>query len=719
MDPSAEPSLDQRLEALIREQGLSPEAALLRMLGHGGEVPQAAAPLGRVGPYRIVRLVGMGGMGATYEALTPGGETVAIKLSGGLTAERRARFQREAAVLKSLDHPGVVRYRDHGIAEDGTAYLVMDLVAGVSLQEVLDEVLVAQPASPAARALLEGIDTRGPGVLHEPAYRRRVLRLLHAVAEALGAAHRAGIVHRDVKPANVLVRDDLAPVLIDFGLARDTLASASLTRSLDVVGTLAYMPPEQGSTSPAAVQASADVYAVGRILLRALAGPEAIADGWRPAATPPNTAESAPARRALSPAERALAWHCLSPDPRERYPDANALASELASLLATGRTQRRVPSPWRSRLRPLRRMHVAVGAGLLAVATAGWMVSTPGTPEAASRLCADAVFDTGLLRIAGVGEFSTPLHHLPLAPGTYDWTYEGRAVAPSRGRVHVPAGARPTRLNIVNRSTLERESLAIDRRLAPAVDAPLLRVEAGHSGSELWLDGVRLDPATRWLALPPGAHEVVAVAPGGGREAVRLDLQPTQLQALYLVSHEFALVPAKHRVTLGHVLQPLPAGVSLTLGDGAGVFVNDFRDAHMAAAGCLAMRCCLTALEPGRPAHATLRIEFPETVHALAAHWGRIEERPGGTLEVHWRVQAGDWQPEPAPAKYGMHPTRLPLPPEGTRWLEVRASMTCAKAPRGAPAVEFLPGYADVVPFRGACLGVIADPDPDGIPLPR
>ncbi len=190
--------------------------------------------------YRVEAELGAGGMGVVYRARDEKlGREVALKTvsAGQLGDERaRARLIREARVLAGLSHPGIVQVFDVGETDDGGAFLVMELVDGRTL-----------------RALMRD------GPLPMP----RVLAIARAVAEALAAAHGAGVVHRDVKPDNVMVRRDGRVVVLDFGLVkRDAESSAStdaaLTRSGAVVGTPAYLAPEQarGRASPASDQFS-------------------------------------------------------------------------------------------------------------------------------------------------------------------------------------------------------------------------------------------------------------------------------------------------------------------------------------------------------------------------------------------------------------------------------------------------------------------------------
>jgi ABC-type transport system substrate-binding protein/streptogramin lyase len=199
--------------------------------------------------FRVGSLIGEGAMGAVYLAEAPGGQMVALKLLSPELArdERfRQRFLRESQLAASLDHPGIVPTLASG-EEEGVLYLAMAYVEGSDLRELLRREGHLQP--------------------------ERALALLAQVAEALDAAHAAGLVHRDVKPGNILVRDGPEgeqAYVCDFGLARHVTSVSSLTGERGFVGTIDYVPPEQieGGT----LDGRADVYSLGCVLFECVAG---------------------------------------------------------------------------------------------------------------------------------------------------------------------------------------------------------------------------------------------------------------------------------------------------------------------------------------------------------------------------------------------------------------------------------------------------------------
>ena len=213
----------------------------------------------------------------------------------------RARFRNEAIAAAGLAHPGIVTTYDTG-EDDGVAYIVMELVEGPNLRRLLDE--------------------------HGPLPIGDALRIARGVANALEEAHRGGIVHRDVKPANVLVPLDGPVKVTDFGIAKAAESGSDLTSTGTIIGTARYLAPEQVRGDPA--DARADIYALGLLLQEMLTGSlpfqgdtemaTALARLTRPPAPLPDT---------IPPAVQSIVARCLAVDPDDRWPSAHALASAL------------------------------------------------------------------------------------------------------------------------------------------------------------------------------------------------------------------------------------------------------------------------------------------------------------------------------------------------------------------------------------------------------
>ena len=201
----------------------------------------------RVDRYELQELIGEGGMGAVYRAIdTRLGRTVALKtvisnrVSGGMAAELRARFMREALAASKVEHRNVVQVMDFGVTEDGTPYLVMEFLRGTDLGDMLQK----------SRAPLS-ID--------------HVADIMLAVCAALRACHQNGVVHRDLKPSNIfLAETDTGPEIkvVDFGVSKAAIAG-DLTQEGQILGTPQYMSPEQvnGKVGP-----ESDQYALGVLL---------------------------------------------------------------------------------------------------------------------------------------------------------------------------------------------------------------------------------------------------------------------------------------------------------------------------------------------------------------------------------------------------------------------------------------------------------------------
>ena len=273
--------------------------------------PELAPPM--LGRYVVEAKVASGGMGVVFRGHDPdGGQPVAIKLLNASAAAERPRFTREALILRSIVHPHVVRYLDHGV-EDGLDYLVMEWLEGRDLASRL---------------------ARGPLAEHD------ALRAALHVAQALDAAHRAGITHRDVKPSNVfLIGDRLEDLrLIDFGIARSARAShpgTRLTASGAVLGSPHYMAPEQLRGEH---DARTDVYALGATLFECLTGRPPFAGAHPAAILLAVMAEPVPSVSALrsevSPALDALLGRMLAKDMRDRPRDMAAVITELSGLFS-------------------------------------------------------------------------------------------------------------------------------------------------------------------------------------------------------------------------------------------------------------------------------------------------------------------------------------------------------------------------------------------------
>lgn len=285
-----------------------------------------------IGGYDIVRQIGQGGMGVVYEAMQKSPlRSVAIKLLHPIhaTADRIRRFRREAELLGRLQHAGIAQIFEastYDIGRGPQPFFAMELVDGVDIRSYCEQ---------------HGLD------------RNARIALLAKVADAVDYAHELGVVHRDLKPDNVLVNKRGQPRVLDFGIARaidQTPASTMLTEKGQLVGTLGYMAPEQLSGQVDEVNRSVDVYALGVMGFELLAHrlPFHVAGLTIPKAIATLTGKDAPRAGLYDSSLRGdvetILGKALDTDPQRRYQSAAELASDLRRFLAHQPIQARPPS---------------------------------------------------------------------------------------------------------------------------------------------------------------------------------------------------------------------------------------------------------------------------------------------------------------------------------------------------------------------------------------
>src|SRR5215469_15349199 len=294
--------------------------------GLDGPGADAARPLPRVkqksdraktfanfGDYELLEEIGRGGQGVVYRARQKSlNRTVALKVIGlghWATDAHLKRFRREAEAAASLDHSGIVPIYEVG-ERDGSCYFSMKFIECGQLDQV---------------------------VKNTPMPIRHAADLIVKVARTVHYAHEHGILHRDIKPGNILLDAKGEPHLTDFGLARLVESESSVTQTLDVLGTPSYMAPEQAVGNNAAVSSATDVYGLGAVLYQLLTGQPPFAGGttYETIKLLENT-EPRPLRLLNPKIDRDLSTiclKCLEKDPKRRYSSALALAEDLERWL--------------------------------------------------------------------------------------------------------------------------------------------------------------------------------------------------------------------------------------------------------------------------------------------------------------------------------------------------------------------------------------------------
>ncbi|MGW5383639.1 serine/threonine-protein kinase [Nocardia sp. NPDC003963] len=366
-----------------------------------------------IGGYRIERLLGSGGMGSVYLARHPRmPRRVALKTlndSVGADSEFRARFIREADLAARLSHPNVVAIHDRGV-QDECLWIAMQYVSGSDAAQLIED----QP---------RGLDPY------------RAVDIVTAAARGLDAAHEAGLLHRDVKPANILVSSSGWVLVTDFGIARDTGASTVLTATGDVLATIAYAAPEQ--ISGETLDHRADVYALGCTLYYLLTGAKPFPRPTPAAVLSAHLNDRPPkpsaVRSELPHGLDIVIAQAMAKAPRDRYPSCGALAAdaraalrgELAGARGGGR------SVFAKRFPRFRALVTAAALVLaLAVASAVYAVTTSGS-DVRAAVSPRSITDNGESGPWGVYShifdgFPDLLPHTPFASG-----YRGLRCNPS------------------------------------------------------------------------------------------------------------------------------------------------------------------------------------------------------------------------------------------------------------------------------------------------
>lgn len=488
-----------RLDALLRAHGRADSAlgqgAAAQALGRDGSAvfdnltPSASSAGDQIGPWCLLRPLGEGGMGEVWLAERSEGGVVqraAVKrIRHGLGAELTARFMRERRILARLQHPHIAAFIDAGVDAGGAPWLALEYVEGERLAEHCER----RQLDPKAR-----------------------VRLLLQMLDALDHAHRQLVVHRDLKPGNVMVDGDGRVKLLDFGIARlldDSEADAALTRTrLPAPLTPRYAAPEQLAGEPADV--AADVYSAGLLLFELLCGrspfaaasavsargaPDSLWRAWNRSAEPAvrYALGAASLRRLLRGDLQRILSRALQPLPQDRYPSAATFAADLRAWLQLRPLLSR-PTPWPQRVGKWMRRQPLASASLL-LALLAVVAGASSTLWQAQRAAERAAQAEAARRFLGeVFSAADPQLHGDSAPRLQDLLSHGAERL--RTESGLDARSRSLLLQDLGRASLGLDQL--DQAAALLGDAETLAATAGLDAGEqraLVLDLAALDLA--------------------------------------------------------------------------------------------------------------------------------------------------------------------------------------------------------------------------------
>jgi len=383
-------SRQTELKEMILDQTLPSDSGL----GSASVGDKTHLPLQGWDRFHITRELGRGGMGRVYQAHDPRlNRKVAIKLLNENSARNFTRFVREARYQANVDHAHVCSIFEAGM-EDGHAYIAMQYIQGMGLQEACRDMDL-----------------------------ERILLLFQQIAMGLHAAHSIGLIHRDIKPGNIMVElpEEGLPhaYILDFGLARDQ-NDPSMTRTGDVMGTLAFMPPEQARGEISKLDRRSDVYSLGASLFAILSGSPPI-DGRVSRETLEDfiSGEITPLRQLAPSLPRdveTLVMKCLEKSPRKRYDSAQAFSDDVGRYLKGEHLLARPASFWERLGKKAARHKNMVATGLVALLllmlSLSWGVYGRRQTAAQKALIASFTAKVENMRALARLMYMSPLHNL-------------------------------------------------------------------------------------------------------------------------------------------------------------------------------------------------------------------------------------------------------------------------------------------------------------------
>jgi serine/threonine protein kinase len=468
---------------LVVRNGIASEEKLRELVSRADQYPDTQVLETRLGKFELRSEIGRGGMGIVYLAWqTDLQRAVALKVIPANTDPGlRERFLREARVASRLKHPNIVAVHEYGEAA-GSAFFAMDYVQGASFDEAMK-----------TRSFEENA------------------RLLAKIARALHHAHGQGLVHRDLKPQNIMVSRDGTPFLTDFGLARELNVESPLTVTGQILGTPAFMSPEQARGGKTELGPASDLYSLGAVLYVALTGrPPFRADsvyGLLDAIirTPPVRPSSINPR--VPAALEELCLRCLEKDPARRPASAEELALALEQAVSAG-------TPPRTRSRAI---GLAVAGAVVAIAVGAYLFSSH--PPPAPLRAPESSFDPAWFASTPKREGSswTWTHPLSDPLKAADWK-----LLPRRDRASLPPDARieSSGFRIRNAELRFKAPLEGEGRIAVELASPAAGAVHGVS-----LGGYRLARKAGALTLTTPGERIISRPLPPSSTAERLELE--------------------------------------------------------------------------------------------------------------------------------------------------------------------------------------------------
>lgn len=688
---SGDEKLRKVLDNALEESGADPMEVLAAVLGATRE-DQRNEELnlqGQIaGEWRLVRVLGMGGMGVTYVARNSLGEKAAVKVVGKVKAGSMGRFDAECKMLSHLSLEGVVNYLGRGRLETGQAYMVMEYVEGCDLGQLVNDLRDGQetPVTTAMREVTGG---------QTEAIREKFCEMVHDVAKALHGVHEEGLVHRDVKPGNIMVRPDLSVVLIDFGLSRDAFRDDALTRTEAIIGTLQYMAPEQARSS-ADADRRADIYSLGLVLAHCLGGFDLL-DGARDRSYPwrvPEFVREA-SRQGVPDPVQAILYRAVQYKPKDRYRSAGELSDDLSRYAARKRVHASLPSFWqRMALHP--RCRLAASVVVTAILTL--LIASALLPKP-YLLTIDTINDAGEIIFDGEVIGVAPFEDLEVEPGQHEIIYAPPWTRPVRRIINIDRHRTQVTLRTIGHRIISEEDFASKESFG------LLNIESGSPEDQLLVDGRPVTDKNRWRKLAPGWHKVEAIgriedetgAVRELRETIEVLVEEGTISSAMLLPVVMRKVPGSYRYTMRDITQIQRPTIQLDLEDGLVFWANEFKDTMPESATHTHIRTCVAPIIPNRDLILNTHHEFPEPMESMIVVWRESRKGVKNRMDSEYRVNGGRWQKHfKSPASdIGFTITKETAPPGGILSFDIRTTLRAAQRPTSYSTVEMFLGYFD------------------------